>query len=1185
MQAPTDFDHHHHRYTPMAVEELMTDPVLLALDHQSWTEKFEYAAHAAQPLLDSTLPARFPTDTARTTSEAGLRILNAAVHMLHLCGFGMFDDPRAPPGPSSSSSSSAKRRSIADIVAWRDVWTHPELYRRVFSDWIGTVYRDRADPALEEASRASADLSRASATNETVHWTAPSPHRRPGRPGPPRARPGVLGPYEHPDPERFGHQTTLVHVTKSTSGALRYAQMREAGASSIPTAVVRIITPEWYIRGFLPSVLLWAHLAMVEAPRVRRATQFAASDDADATTTTTKSQQASVELNLFLFDIISGSSSNIIKRADDDEDDEKRQKAKTKATSRVSLDPELQLCWERLSNLVRFIRADLLILDEPDERLITLSPTIYKKQADSKILVPDMVRIPQELWAALSESRWGDRDVVRLEGIDGLQRWSQIERLTEGALLESSSLMPEWIHSRHDDENIYAAYEEEDSGDPALRSLVDHRISLNYAIHENTRATFPEKPFLRGITDTARLTRVTRYLLNLEAAHRKALPARDPLERNRRNAHLVPPERYLPLPQPPHPVPGLYIPWTFAVPYPQQPGGAGSTSRLMSEVIMRPEAVRTLRIARLGIACLETGLAIEEWGRCWNDFQRAEHHHPPRHADVVRAVRAGQSVRGIDIDFPHEGHERERLVALRNLHLAEIMVLDPEGPMGRGHRIYSMDQRYTELGDSPDPNWPRGWARPPSAWWLRLDRLCATEYLSVTPLPVDAVGRWEDTGLEVPQALVRDPDVDRPLRFCRIDHLSAPDPAEIMRKDEATLRSKNPGVFVSISVFWEQAHWRFQSRIWTPTRIDPWPVYAHLSKVNVALLDTAPIAAAPVLRQLHFTHVFLPRPTWFRELLEYPIGARGGTLEYGPAQWTQFLKAQGAPWSLMPSARLTLLIMGMENVQRYVKDLSELPSAADREDLPGAVTRNLLPGVPLPARDSLVDRELIHTTRFRHYPNLGGIILIGAKVVDIPYGVLDLWISGTFRVPSGRPQRVGARGEMRPERVNPPMERLVYCDLSYNRISAFSTLTWVSLVLMVRVRYEKMLQLRRLRGTPGAPQHQVQYYLQHTVVNMRGNPILEALPGKHIGPGGWGAYIEAHLDAIADKYRAQIAAVPRGGEVCCPAVTAMRFWKAHRKTVLVYLRDMFVDLDPDRLRQHIVGHYHRINLVRNAWMI
>ena len=1165
-------------YRLPTIDEIMTMSDIAELDKKSWGEKFEYAARVAQPILDRELPERYPSTVIKTPAQAAGRVLAAAVHMMTLCGFGSVSDEDidmtasmgegGAANPQRIYGSGRTARRVAAIVEWRDIWTHPEFYNRVYSDWIGTVYHKRSE-ALEAASKASQMSSREGPrTARGAYWINDALSSRVRslleRRGPPDSPEGTLGAYQHPPPERFGHPTSLVHITETTSGAERQALLKRSGASYTPSTVLRLSSVEWYIKGFLPSVLVWAHLSMVEAKRVMK--YHREREQADPVIS------GGLEINISLYHLIAKASGNRVFKVDDG--------------GNVELDAVFVEGWQRLEPLIDVIRKDWLSAQY--DALGVLTPSLNVQDHElSTTLVPDMIRIPQELWYALSKRREVFDHKIRISGMKGAFRWGNIEKLSDDTLWEYT-LAPGWVHTKQDDAERVSKMEMgdadvdgDDDDDARTKMLELHRENMDAAYMENTRMATRGMGGFESVPDPMRFVKTTEYLRNVESAHRSMLDVAYP-----------PPERYFPLLQPPHPVPALYIPWTFAAVLVDR----GTGARRVFEAVIRLESVRSVEIKYLGVPCLETGLALEEWGSSWNGPQRKEHASPPTHDEIVRDVRMGQSVRGVDIDYTFAGAESERLVFLRDFRAHGMMVLDPDGPMGSGHRLYSIDNPI-ERADPETPNWPRPWSRPLSEAWLRFDRMRTVEYLSIEPPSVDDVGRWEDSGIEMPAEIVRDGREDRPLRFFKADHITKPDSSEVMREYERGLFEWTPGIQLIASVLWEQSHWQFRSRTWTPTRIEPWPPYVDLRKIDVGTLDTESIARAPVIRQLMFRHVLFPRPTWMRELLEYPIGTRDMVLNTTPEQWMRFLEIHNAPPSLMPSARTTLFAIGVDEVVRYAQSVSQVLSEGDggeMGDFGQAIVRNLLPGVPLPARKGALDRAYAHSTRFRHYPNASAISLARSNLVDIPWGVLDIWISGTYNIPPIRPGRSGASNDpfaltVRAERVDPPPVRVVLCDLSVNRIAQFSTLTWVSLVLLVKTRYDKIAELRR--NTRSMPKDKADHYMQQIVVNLYGNPIVDraraANPTGGADPfmSSWGPYVRTQLDVIADKYRREIAAAPSADETCCPASTAMRFWESHRRTVLVYLREMFVIEKHMRFRRHIVEYFQRINMMRNLWMI
>lgn len=1037
---------------------------LASLDAKPWIDKFHYAIESAVPILYRDLPARFPINAVPNVAAASARILRAARHMMLLCGFISKDDLR-----SRGSASSIRGRPPRAIAEWRDVWTHPEFYRQLYERWLGPVYSQRTTE-VEAASDRSQELSHRGERSGHVEVGV---SRGIGGEGA-----ESLAPYRHPPPERFGHLTREVSIDESRVAAQRYEYLQKTrNLQDVPTTVIRLVTVEWYLRGFLPSVMLWAHLALVEEPRVQ--------------------ERPLAEHYAFYMSL-----GDIIAKIYDPNTGERR---RADGKDHVHLGSELLACAEELEKLVGVVRQD------------EIAPIVRGATPDTATtMVPDMIRVPQELWAAFYQ-RWqgAERDTIEIRGLSGIQRWNVIEGFDADVLVTRSGPIQGQL----------------------LKWTPAHQAPASRYVEGQPD---PIEPVVRGVA----------YLIGLERIHNAS-------------AADYPAERYVSLPDPPDPVPALYIPWTHTV---------RVTPQRTVEFIMALKSVWVLEVADVGICCMETGLAIEQWGSCWSEMQRQAHRKMPSMETIAADIRAGQSVRGWDImddrsAFGGSTVESEDAPLLRRCGLIGIMIFDPTGPMGDGHRLYRKEPPRGAAPISYYAGRPNYWTRPPVRWWLRLDRMRTTELLFInsqrTP---DPLNRWEDSGIEMPRELVRNLLHDRPLRIVNSAHVNK---LPVPPKPDRVRSYTDPYQRYLHHLLMVHAPWRIRRRFWEPTWIAPWPISLDTRNVDLSLLDPTCIAMTPVLRHFRIAESIVPRATWFQDLLRYPTAYdRPIPLAIAPDRWIALLNEARTYPSLMPTARATLATLRLDSVRA----IEATTMSSD----------DLLPGVPLPARTHIESITSANITDFRHYPNLILTSFVDTTITDIPRGLLDLWISGSYSIPAIRPHA---------GRIKAPPHRSLMCDLSTNRIARFSDSTWLSLIFLCKTRTERATRLARDLQIPPSEAYK---YLSVIVINLWGNPIVGSLTGPHRRPrdddddsNRWRALIANELDALADRHKRGTMDIPPSTKRRLADFHAkiVVHWAKYRSTVLDFLMEMFVIVHPITFRNKALEIVERIDDLRYLWMI
>ena len=113
------------------------------LDALPWWDKLTHLLVAGQPYdyrkAHDSSPA-FPANLVPDAETAAYRLLDTARHIMLLWGHNNHNT-----------------RSTQAVREWRDILTHPEVYRRFFGYWIGQTYisREKAEAKAEKASHQS----------------------------------------------------------------------------------------------------------------------------------------------------------------------------------------------------------------------------------------------------------------------------------------------------------------------------------------------------------------------------------------------------------------------------------------------------------------------------------------------------------------------------------------------------------------------------------------------------------------------------------------------------------------------------------------------------------------------------------------------------------------------------------------------------------------------------------------------------------------------------------------------------------------------------------------------------------------------------------------------------------------------------------------------------------------------
>lgn len=874
---------------------------------------------------------RFPFEAVPTRAAARRHIEAAAVQAFAMWDVNVTPAPgrpgawrRLPPQRSPMARASPPGHAPESVAAWRDIWTHPEVYRRVFADWMPPVYASRA--ATEALSDRAADASRRRRPPPAVPSPTGSLYRNPAR-GP--ADPGALAPYEHPPPERMGHRTRLAHHSAAPLALARREEIRAiVGEADLefPHWVARLEDPGWYIGGFLPSVLLWAHWAF----RAR-----------DAAAPLEPGRPTEISVLAAIRDPVG------------------------------ELGAELGAAWQHLHGLLHYGR---------------FAP---------RVPLPDLIRVPQELLAAaggLDASPGAPPYELHVAGVSGEDR----RRIEKRPLTRHDLGAPEW-----------------------LEALSAHAYAELYAGATDTSLwDYDPAPARRApATKVREVGLITRYLEEMGALHAQVVAEEGDTPR------LSPPERYVPHRHPPNPHAALFLPWTVLAPAPAPADApdAPSAPGLFVERVAALPALANLVLSNVALPCLETGLAIEEWGRCWSGAQRAA---PPLPAQrgVIEALGYGLPVPAWE-DPP-----------ARALVLQHILVLDPAVLSAEGEA--------------------RGEAERAARAWFRPERLRTAESLTLYGPPLDASGRWEDSGIEMPPRLERPPGAARPLRFLKAQHNAVPFDARRIARiwalfdrrraretggDAGALRPADKAVHRQLHL---RAERRAEARRWRLAAVDPWPVHFSAHWADLRPLEGAALSRAPVLRELSFAHATLPYAQWLTDLLAAPPGAAAAPLDAGVG-YGEWLERNGigagAYACLHPTARVTLQWLGVDRNAT----LRRAPRAAHRIALPG-----VLPPLRPPALRAA-------PSAFRHYPNLALISLHRNGLVDVPPGLLDLVFSTRRTPPLAPPEGYGvsaaAAAVVWPDRVPP-----IACDLSDNAIAGVSDQALGGLLYLLK--YELLLR-------------------------------------------------------------------------------------------------------------------------------
>lgn len=1038
------------------------------LDALSLRAKIEHVLLVAQPYGDRRAGRAgpwFPKDAVPDTAAAAKKILAAQRHALRLWG-----TERASVLWGMERASAPGRDPVA-VLQWRDVWTHPTIYRRVFGEWLGRTYVDRE--AVEEVSGRAAAASRA---GHISSHPAPSWNRANSTRGL-----GVATTWlcEHGAPERYGHRTGLVPSTRSWLAQENESDLWEAAKAAaeeqgldppevpayVPGAVVRLADLSWYLRGFLSSVIVWTHLALTEAPTLK-----------------TLGADLPTKVGFSVYELVRD------------------------ATGVLGL--TLGMAWNELQGALRILQ----------------SPPFHP--------IPDVVRVPQEWCQSMSPTHRGEegQDVALWTGVTGDER-----RLISGESTSDLGLAI-WMVAH--------------PGSLVGRSLDDAVIKAGAV---TTEAQGP-------IDRTKHWQPLVAFLRMRQAEDAETLyTARAGGTLRVRRVDLV--ERYAPLPQPPHPVPSLFLPWSGLT---RQRNAAGSWT--YREEVHRLASVRTMAIHAMSISCLETALALEEWGRTWSDEQR-EHQDaeakltPQQKRRRVRlAILGGQSVPVWD-----DG-ARRRFVA------APIAIANEQGPMGDGYRLYEAKDRVVveETGGTE--------AMESQNRWLRVERMNTVERMWISSFWPDYHGRWEDSGIELPSTLTRFPGRDRLLRSIKIAHPPPPDSDSlraIVAREISAGHTMSPKDKAARVEYWRQAAGRAGRRAWKLRVLSPWPVSLDVEGVDLGETQPATLTEAPVVRQISLHRVAVPHPAWMRNFLTMPAAmpvGRDQDLDMTLQEWRDVVRDAGLEAALRPSARRTLVMLALDsaNYKRSSPGMTPVRLAAA-----------LFPGIPTPLR-----RTPQEGNEFRPYPNLTLVSVHASGLGDVPRGLIDLAISTRWNVPA-TPAPAGGR-------ARPPLDRMLYWDLSDNAIEELSASTLISLIWFVRTVE------RRPRGTPRP-------FLD---INLGGNPIaarieVQDTPVLHAKTGEpvvdkdtkkpvikhvehWDPYIHRRLSGIYRRLRVSMkrqAPEARRATTRLLTTQAMLYWNERPEHVSREVASLF------SLRSHAYSQaviYTRRGMLdrqRHRWMI
>ena len=949
------------------------------IDRMGWEDKLIYVLQIAQPFGDRKggfgSPA-FPVTDVPDTHTARRRILEAANNIVVLWA----------PGDLAQR----QQRDMLAVQEWRDILSHPELYRRLFGEWIGHVYVDRE--AVEDIAEQAEDASRSGSAE--VH-PPPSWNRTDAMRGTQIASTGL---YAHGPPERFGHRVELVPADTSDLAAQyhkdvqdAYAQDRQEqqsvwsdneedqegseteafdsgrGSDFEPEFVVRMRDLGWYLAGFLGSVLVWTHLAHTQIQRLG-----ALDPDTPA--------DAGFDLQKLL-----------------------------RHPQRV-LDRDLFATWATLKRYLTLCRCDVLLP------------------------IPDVIRVPQEWCMAMAALNRGEKphDKVIWRGLSGDERRHGLSTPPKDVALS------EWLTTGAERPRVQAY----------LERVLEHRRQ-----HQEAASAAVENAVVASREPTAHWDALTLYLQEMQDSHQARVYTHLHMGMLRmRRMPLT--ERYVPMPEPPHPLPALYMPWTvLSATNDARPG-------FYRERVVRLASVGVLHLAWVALPCLETGLAIETWGATWNQTQRQERRDRARltptqvRKQLRSAVLAGQSVPFYD-DPP-----------IKRFIGRPLMVLDERGPIGAGYRLY----------DAADAMRP-GFDRTEMDWWLRIDLMRAVERLGLEgPLP-DELGRWEDSGIELPSLLERSvPDLDRHLHTLWLAPLPAPPDAQTMRQ---LMRHHTWGHHLGSPfslqeerarwAMWRQAAGRAGRRAWVPQRIAPWPVSFAVDGANLRQeMDLTPLAEAPIVRDIRLQRVAVPDPRWLHNMLVMPASVETSgnqDLDLTLTEWKRAVQDSGLPlMSLTPMARRTLVSLSFDRVDYTAPHARHIPHER--------TAALLFPGIPFATRPSDVVKSA-----FRHYPNLTLVSLRDNQLTDLPRGLLDLVLTAAWKQPPSAAPKGG--------RSSGPSYHAFYWDLSENQIRDLSPSTLEALAWTV---------LYTISAATSPEQYRRRARMR---VNLWGNPIAQQ-PGVRI---------------------------------------------------------------------------------------
>jgi hypothetical protein len=467
-----------------------------------------------------------------------------------------------------------------------------------------------------------------------------------------------------------------------------------------------------------------------------------------------------------------------------------------------------------------------------------------------------------------------------------------------------------------------------------IRNLMD-KIAVHQTTSGETRPTFDKSPF-------AYWKKITAYLCMLQDEHMtKIMKSRVQQQQQQQQKtgletsppHLILTERYLPIPEVPNPLTGLYIPWTSVV-----PTAVSNSNTSYKEIVHTLASTALLGLYNIGICGLETGLSLEQWGGLWNANQRDsllemfKETLENRKLNFAKAILSGQSI-------PYWEDPARKL-----FNTDSIMILDENGPMGRGYRMYN----YYYNDDLQNSN--NGGSSERFQRWVCFERFTAVESMEIQGPPPDEVGRWEDSGIEMPQKMFRrvipskhvashtwkayiaaatattrrrirttSPNKGsttttaamsvlsgpwhRRLRvFTARGVLPPPDPDTLKQMMEslesstflhrrymggADASSFLPTRFTNVSSpasrsvrlnMWKMAADRCGSRVWNLEILEPWPVISTITGADLSKLNGTSISLAPVIRDLWFERSKVANPTWLENLLAMPINTSLGLI-------------------------------------------------------------------------------------------------------------------------------------------------------------------------------------------------------------------------------------------------------------------------------------------------------------------